>query len=413
MPAQRTVTLEDVRRMAIAKQRLAGPRRTPTDARAVLDVIRDLRCLQLDPISVLARSPLLVLWSRLGPFDRGLLDRLLWRDRSLFEYWAHRASIVLTEDYQIHQLLMRRYPTDRSSYSRRIKEWLRQNQSLRRHVMARLRSRGPQRLSDFEDRSTTGWESGGWTTGRNVERMLDVLWTQGRVMVSRREGLTKWWDLAERCLPEWTQRKALTELQVVTRAAQLSLRALGIARQRDIERHFTIGRYKGLRDVLAMLRAKRTIEEVRVSQDGADLRGPWFVHSDDLALLDAVRESWEPRTTMLSPFDNLIIDRDRTALLFGFDYRMEIYVPKDIRRYGYYVLPILAGDRFIGRLDAAVDRRAGRLIVHAIHAEPDVRTNRRDGEGIAQALGELAEFVETTSIAYPREVPTGWRRALS
>src|SRR6266496_5745328 len=129
--AVRTVSLSDVRRIAVARQRLSGPRPIPDGASEILDVVRDLGCLQLDPISVVARSPLLVLWSRIGPYDRGLLDQLLWRDRSLFEYWAHRASIVLTEDYQIHQLLMRRYPTQRSAYSRRVIEWLEQNQALR------------------------------------------------------------------------------------------------------------------------------------------------------------------------------------------------------------------------------------------------------------------------------------------
>jgi uncharacterized protein len=380
----------------------------------VLDVVRDLGCLQLDPISVLARSPLLVLWSRLGPFDRGLLDRLLWQDRSLFEYWAHRASIVLTEDYQIHHLVMRRYPTERGAHGRRTREWLEHNQELRRHVLSRIRRNGPVRMSDIEDISERPWKSGGWTTGRNVERMIDVLWTQGRIMVARRVGLTKWWDLAARCLPEWTPRRRLTEPQIVTKAAQRSLRALGIARKRDIERHFTPGRYNGLGDVLARLASKRTIEVVRVFADGTELPGPWYVHAEDLSLLEEIQAGlWEPRTTLLSPFDNLIIDRDRTELLFGFQYRMEIYVPKGNRRYGYYVLPILAGDRFVGRLDAAADRVGERLLVHAIHAEPDAGTSQQDGRSVAEALAELASFVGARTIDYPNDVPKRWKRSLS
>jgi uncharacterized protein YcaQ len=400
--------------MAIARQRLNGPRTVPTDAAAVLDVVRELGCLQLDPISVLARSPLLVLWSRLGPFDRALLDQLLWEERSLFEYWAHRASIVLTEDYQIHHLVMRRYPRQRWAHGRRTAEWLEHNQELRRHVLSRIRRNGPIRMSDIEDLSERPWKSGGWTTGRNVERMIDVLWTQGKVMVARRVGLTKWWDLAERCLPEWTPRRRLTEPQIVTRAAQRSLRALGIARKRDIERHFTPGRYDGLSTVLARLRSKRIVEVVRVFDDGAEIRGPWYVHAEDLPLLEEIQAGrWEPRTTLLSPFDNLIIDRDRTELLFGFPYRMEIYVPKDIRRYGYYVLPILAGDRFVGRLDAAADREGKRLLVHAIHAEPGARTSMEDERGVAEALGELATFVCARTVEYPKDVPRRWKRALS
>jgi uncharacterized protein len=400
--------------MAIARQRLSGPRPVPGDAATLLDLVRDLGCLQLDPISVLARSPLLVLWSRLGPFDPALLDRLLWEDRSLFEYWAHRASIVLTEDYQIHHLVMRRYPTQRWAHGRRTAEWLEHNQELRRHVLARIRRDGPVRMGDIEDLSERPWRSSGWTTDRNVERMIDVLWTQGRIMVARREGLTKWWDLAERCLPEWTPRRRLTEPQIVTRAAQRSLRALGIARKRDIERHFTPGRYSGLSEVLARLRSKGTIQVVRVHDDGAEIPGPWYVHAEDLPLLDEIQAgAWEPRTTLLSPFDNLIIDRDRTELLFGFQYRMEIYVPKGNRRYGYYVLPILAGDRFIGRLDAAADRVGRRLLVHAVHSEPDGPTSPEDGRRVAEALGELATFVGARTIEYPGNVPEAWKGALS
>jgi uncharacterized protein len=410
----RAVSLSDARKMAVARQRLSGPRPVPKRASTVLDVVRDLGCLQLDPISVLARSPLLVLWSRLGPFDRALLDELLWKDRSLFEYWAHRASIVLTEDYQIHHLLMRRYPTQRYAHSRRTADWARDNQTLRRHVLRRLRRDGPLRLGDIEDLSERPWKSGGWTTGRNVERMIDVLWTQGRVLVARREGLIKWWDLAERCLPEWTPRKRLSERQIVTRAAQRSLRALGIARRRDIERHFTIGRYKELATVLSRLRSNGHVELVRVHDDGAEIPGPWYVHAEDLPLLDDIQAGrWDPRTTLLSPFDNLIIDRDRTELMFGFRYRMEIYVPKAIRRHGYYVLPILAGDRFIGRLDAAADRPGQRLVVHAIHAEPDAPITAEAGRGIGQALEDLATFVGARTVEHPREVPKVWRHTLS
>jgi uncharacterized protein YcaQ len=410
----RKVKLEEARRLAVARQQLAGPRRPINSPEDILGVVRDLNCLQLDPISVLARSPLLVLWSRLGPFDRSHLDQLLWEDRSLFEYWAHAASIVLTEHYQIHHLLMRRYPTQRYSHGRRTAEWLRDNQALRAHVLQRLRRDGPVRMSDIEDLSERPWKSDGWTTGRNVERMIDTLWTQGKVMVARREGLTKWWDLAERCLPDWTPRRRLTEPQIVTRAAERSLRALGIARQRDIERHFTIGRYHGLPAVLSKFMAAGVVEKVRIIDDGTEVPGTWYVHADDLPHLEAIQaRRWEPRTTLLSPFDNLIIDRARTELLFGFNYRMEIYVAKANRRFGYYVLPILAGDRFVGRLDAAADRVGERLIVHAIHAEPAIKPTQEVGRGVARALGELATFVGARRIEYPPDVPRGWKGALS
>ena len=380
-----------------------------------MDVARALGCLQLDPISVVAKSHLLVLWSRLGPYALEDLDTLLWRERRLFEYWAHMASIVLTEDYPIHQLLMRQYPHGgrRTGYRKRTATWFEENRALRRHVLTRLRREGPLRLRDFEDRAVTGWQSSGWTVDRNVDRMLDILWTQGRIMVVGRDGIQKIWDLAERWLPEWTPRERISEREVVRRSAQRSLRALGVARERDIARHFTVWRYPGLRDVLAELEKRKVIERVRIIGDDVGWPGSWFVHSDDLPLLEALEAGqWEPRTTLLSPFDNLIIDRDRTELMHGFRFRMEIYVPKEKRQYGYYVLPILHGDRLIGRVDPLMDRRTRRLIVNRVHAEPGVTTTSTSGTAVANVVEDLARFLGANEIQYGSDVPSRWRRAL-
>ena len=200
-PALRTVDPTLVRRLFVSRQRLAG--RPPAgDAAGIMAVADDLGYLQLDPISVVARSHLLVLWSRLGGYRLEDLERLLWRERRLFEYWTHGASIVPTRDYPIHHLLMRRYPSDRSAYSRRVRAWLADNQALRRSILRRLRADGPLPARDLEDRSAVGWRSGGWTTGRNVGRMLDVLWTQGKIMVAGRSGRQRLWDVAERLLPD-------------------------------------------------------------------------------------------------------------------------------------------------------------------------------------------------------------------
>lgn len=412
MKSPRTISPTLVRRMAIACQRLTDPPQSQ-DRKQILDVVRALGCLQLDPIRVVERSHLLVLWSRLGAFDIADVDALQWNDRQLFEYWAHRASIVLTEDYPIHNLLMRRYPSDRNAYNRRLRVWLQENQPLRRHVLRRIREAGPLLLRDFEDRARTGWTSPGWTTGRNVERMLDCLWTQGKIVVAGRNGIQKAWDLADRWFPHWTPKERLSERAIVKRSAQRSLRALGVARVRDIDRHFTAGRYPGLLGVLSELERRGAIERVRVVEDGAEWQGPWFVHSEDAPLLDRLENGeWSPRTTLLSPFDNLIIDRERTELVFGFRFRMEIYVPKGRRMFGYYVLPILDGDRMIGRVDPAMDRKRGRLMVQAIHAEPGVRPSLKSGRAVARALEDLAGFLGAGEVEYRGSVPDSWRKAL-
>jgi uncharacterized protein YcaQ len=377
-----------------------------------MQVVRDLGCLQLDPINVVARSHMLVLWSRIGAFDPAELEVLRWEDRRLFEYWAHAASIVPTDDYPIHSQLMRTYPGGDLPRRQRMRAWLKENEALRRHVVNEVRRRGPLPARELEDRSEAPWRSTGWTNERNVDRMLDCLQVQGKIMVAGRTGAGKVWDLADRWLPEWTPRERLQEREVVRRAAERSLLALGVARPRDIARHFIVGRYPGLAGALKRFEREGRVLPVKVEADGKIWPGRWYVHSDDLPLVDALSgDQWGARTTLLSPFDNLIIDRDRTELLFGFNFRMEIYVPKSKRRYGYYVLPILHGDRLIGRVDPMMDRRSGRLVVNAVHAEPDAPSTLSTARAVARAIEELAQFLQATEIEYAT-VPNAWSRAL-
>jgi uncharacterized protein len=406
--ALRTLDPALARRLILSRQRLAGPRPAAAGSDEVMATVTDLASLQLDPISVVARSHLLVLWSRLGRYDPAEVEALLWRERRLFEYWTHAAAIVCTEDLPIHSLLMRRYPSDRFAHNRRLRDWLAANQGLRRSILRQLRTSGPLPTRALEDRARTSWQSSGWTAGRNVDRMLDVLWTQGRVMVAGRQGQQRVWDLAERWLPAWAPTRRPPEREVVRLAAQRSLRALGVATARDIDRHFTASRYPGLSTVLAGLEREGRVERVRVADDGAEWPGPWYVHADDLPLLERLEAGdWRPRTTLLSPFDNLIIDRERTQRLFGFHFRMEIYVPRAARRYGYYVLPVLHGDRLIGRVDPAMDRRRGRLVVNAVHAEPDAPAAA--GPAVAAALGELAAFLGADGVELRQPPPERWR----
>jgi uncharacterized protein len=412
--ALRTLDPVLARRLILGRQGLAGPlpaAPAPPEGHgreAIMATASDLAGLQLDPIGVVAPSHLLVLWSRLGRFDPDELEALRWGERRLFEYWTHAAAIVCTQDYPIHSLLMRRYPSDRYAQSRRLRAWLDANQALRRSILRQLRHSGPLPTGALEDRAETSWQSSGWTAGRNVDRMLDALWTQGRIMVAGRQGRQRVWDLAERWLPAWTPTRRPPEREVVRLAAQRSLRALGVATARDIDRHFTASRYPGLPAVLAGLERSGRVERVRLAADGAEWPGPWYVHADDLPLLERLKAGdWRPRTTLLSPFDNLIIDRERTRRLFGFHYRMEIYVPKAARRYGYYVLPVLSGDRLVGRVDPAMDRARGRLVVNAVHAEPEAPAAA--GPAVAAALEDLAAFLGADGVGLRRPPPPVWR----
>ena len=405
----RTISRTTARRLAITRQRLAGDP-PPATAEGIMEVVRDLGCLQLDPISAVARSHQLVLWSRLGEYNLGDLDKLLFEDRQLFEYWAHVASIVLTEDYPIHSWRMRNYvPTDIGNpWSKRVREWMEQNQELRDFVLAELTEKGAllSRELELDGVDPKHWVSSGWTSGRNVSRMLDFLWSQGQIMVADRSGLQKKWDLTERVLPDWTPREQIEADEVTRRAAQKSLRALGVATEKQIKDHFTRGRYPNLPAVLKQLEAEGRIIPVKI----ADVKGAYYLHVDDLPLCDRIEAgAYNGRTTLLSPFDNLICDRNRTEALWDFLFRIEIYVPADKRQFGYYVLPILHDDRLIGRVDPQYNRKTRTLHIQHVYAEADAPPEA--AADIRAAIVSLATFIGAQQIEYG-EVANVWKKAI-
>ena len=407
MPALH-VPVRAARRLAILAQRLAGPLpRRRADLAAVRDVAEALGCLQLDPTPAVARSHLLVLHSRLGNVDPLLVDELAYVERSLFEYWAHEASLVCAADAPVHRWAMRTWPWQDSPGARRRLAFLKAEAPFRDYVLARLESEGPLPAGEIENRAEMPHHSLGWTPGeRSVGLMLDLLWMRGEIGVARREAGRRLWDLGERCLPPGPAPEDARE--VVRVAAQRSLRALGVARLPHLRAHFTRRRYPELESVLAGLAAAGLVEPVAVNGVGGD----WWVHAEDVDALRALaadEHPWRPRTAMLSPFDNLICDRARTEELFGFFHRLEIYVPGAKRRWGYFVLPILHGDRLIGRADLAMDRRAGVLRAHAVHAE---RWAGRSGGAARHALDRLAAWQGAERIAFDGPLPPRWRDAL-
>lgn len=305
---------------------------------------------------------------------------------------------------------MRRYPSMTSVHHTRLVDYLEQNKTLRRHILLQLRKRGPLRTSDFKDLSVKNYESTGWNVNRNVDRMLDYLWTKGKVMITGRAGMQRVWDLAERWFPDWTPKTTLTVQQSTRLAIERSIRALGMAESKDIWQYFTRWRYKDLPVALADLQRKQVIVPATIE----GVKGSWFVHTHDLEHLEALDNgAWEPRTTLLSPFDPLIADRKRLKKLWGFDFAIEIYVPKEKRQYGYYVLPILMGDRLVGRIDPAMDRKTGILTVNGIWAETDAPRDKAAGRAVARSIEDLARFLGATRIDYGKKIPAAWKPALA
>jgi uncharacterized protein YcaQ len=390
------LSARDARRAAVVGQLLSAPR-----PGSIEEVVGGLGEVQLDPTSIVARTEHLVLFSRLGRrFRTEDLERLLWRERRLFEYWVH---VVPIEDLPAHRISMRRYPLggDRGGSRRRRyeAEWLRANAGFRRYVLRELRTRGPLRARDLEDRSAVPWRTGGWNDAhaRNVAILLDLMWSKGDVMIVGRDGQQRLWDLAGRSLP--LAAAAPPRPEVVRRLVERQLRARGIATPSQVGWLFD-GRAPGWEPALRSL--EREGIAVPVAIDGH--RGTWLAHAD---VLEA---SFRPRTVALSPFDDLVSDRARAARLFGFDFRLEIYVPKARRRWGYFVLPILDGDRFVARIDPRFDRASRILHVDAVHVEEGIPMS--SAPRVAGAIAELAGWLGASDVTYGPTLPAGWRRAL-
>jgi len=324
----RLVSTEEARRIAVRAQLLDG------SATTVLNTVRQLGFLQIDPISTVAPPQQLVLWSRLGRYDVTELDRLLWDERKLFEWNAYLWPI---ESLPLVQARMRRRRRSRHyKHEQWSAEFLVQNARFKRYVLRELERNGPMPSRELQHESAPRPdEPHRWWGSREVTLMLEILHAYGVVAVAGRQGKQRLWDLAERWYPK-------VDTMTV----------------READRVFAEQRFRAL--------------GVRLTRRG------WEAHPD------AADGPVPERVTFLSPFDRLIHDRNRAEALFDFHYRLEMYVPKAKREYGYYVLPILVGDRLVGRIEPRFDRRSGTLDVLGAWGD----TSRAD-----EALASLSSWL--------------------
>jgi uncharacterized protein len=410
-----TVPAEAVRRLAVTRQRLAGPLPSRVTGDTIVDVVRAVAYIQWDPVTIVAPSHLLSLWARLGGFRPELVERLLWTDKRLFEHWTPMASLVLTEDYPLYASMMQRYPDSLShswaNHRTRAKRFLADHGALRVQVLRDLRG-GPRTIGEFAAHHTTRRDEGEFTPNSDVATMLFHLLMRGEVMVVGRQGGQNRWGLTAEFLPDWVDRGAWSEPRFEREAVQRALRALGTGSAAEITYYFPRGRYETLDRTLRRLTADGILTRVRV--EGMAGREERFILTSDLRALESIgSHGWTPRMTLLPPFDNLISSTKRTERLFGFHYVREQFLPAEKRRYRTYVLPILWGDRLIGRIDPRLDKAAGTLVVHAVHAEPGAPRDRDVGDQLARTITSLAQFVGATHVRYSEKVPSGWRTALT
>jgi uncharacterized protein YcaQ len=353
----------DARRIAVRAQLLDSPR--PTE---LLDLVRHLTLLHIDPTAAIAPSAYLVAWSRLGSsYSPAELDAAL-EDRTLLEL---RAMIRPGEDLALYRAEMAEWEWsargEPPGWRESQRDWVRANDGCRREILDRLDSWGPLHARDLPDTCMVPWRSTGWTNNRNVTQLLEFMVRRGEVAVAERRGGERLWDLATRVYPD-DPVVPVAEARRIRNERRL--RALGIARSRGPE---------------------CPVEPVDVGGAGEPavvegVKGGWRV---DPSLLG---QPFSGRAALLSPFDRLVDDRKRTSELFEFDYQLEMYKPAAKRRWGYFALPILYGDRLVGKLDATADYKDGVLRVSAIHQ--DMAFNKTMTAAVDREIKDLATWLE-------------------
>jgi uncharacterized protein len=361
MSGAHQLTREQARRIAVQAQLLDRPR--PTD---LLAVVRHLSMLQIDPVAAIAPSADLVAWSRLGSAYRPADLAAALADRALIEL---RAMIRPAEDLALYRADM----ADRLAggplkhWQAAGRAWVGKNDACRRDVLDRLERGGPLPSRELPDSCVVPWSSTGWTNNKNVTKMLELMELSGEVAIAGRRGRERLWDLAARVHPDDPIVPADKAIHIRN---EKRLRALGLARTSAVETQ---------------------VEPMDVGEVGEPAvvegtRGTWRV---DPAYLG---RPFAGRAALLSPFDRLIHDRKRTLDIFEFDYQLEMYKPVSKRRWGYYALPILCGDRLVGKLDAIADRAGGVLRVNTIHQ--DVRFTMAMAAAVEREIRDLARWLE-------------------
>ncbi|MGI8421946.1 MAG: winged helix-turn-helix domain-containing protein [Gaiellaceae bacterium] len=367
------VSLAELRRYIVAHQGYAARSRRARP-NEVLEAVRRLSCVQLDSISTVERSHRIALASRVGDYPRGTDSRFLATGRT-FEYWAHEACLVPIEDWPLFRYRM---------HELRDTGWWKElhsaHPSLREEVLGAIRERGPLGSRHFE-----GDGGAGMWNWKPAKRMLDRLWTSGELVISAREGFQRLYDLPERVIPtEFLAAPRPSEAEWLRGLTLRAVRARGALTEAGVREHYRLkGGAARLRPHVDALVAEGLLRRVAVEDGEADVLVP----------AEAVLDGNPTAPALLSPFDNLLWDRPFARRVLGFDHLIEVYKPQPERRFGYYVLPFLRGDRIVGRADLKSERAEGRLVVKAFHRESGVRASTALDDALDRALDRLARTI--------------------
>jgi uncharacterized protein YcaQ len=367
------------RRIWLARQGLLRPESFGRGKSGALAAIRRLGYVQIDTIHVVERAHHHILRSRVPDYRPSDLRALQTTDRAIFEYWTHALSFIPIEDFRYFVRSMRRHELEPSRWFSMV------TSPQKRALLRRIRKEGPISIRDIEEDAVE--KDHEWASRKPSKRALEHLFYSGRLAVRTREGMTKVYDLVERHFG-WERRPA-----AATRAEEARYR---LDRELGAQGVVTLDSATYLdRELRAEVEreiARRVRAGTLLAARAEGLRHPAFLRPEDEALSVAALEPREGYANVLSPFDPIVIQRARTAALFGFEYLLECYVPAPKRRYGYFCLPVLHEDRFVARIDAKADRGSKRLLIRSWHWEKTAKDRRAIRPAIEAALERLEEF---------------------
>ncbi|WP_313353827.1 winged helix-turn-helix domain-containing protein [Kosakonia cowanii] len=390
------LSITAARHLHLAAQGLLQKPSRRAKADDILSTIRRMSLLQIDTINIVARSPYLVLFSRLGAFEPRWLDDAL-RNGELMEYWAHEACFLPREDFALvrHRMLA----PDKMGWKYR-QAWMQEHAAEIEQLIAHIEEHGPVRSADFEHprKGTSGW----WEW-KPHKRHLEGLFTAGKVMVIERRNFQRVYDLTQRVMPQWDDvRDLLSQEQAEAIMLEKSARSLGLFRAQWLADYYRLRR-PALAQALAQMQEAQTILPVNV--EGL---GPAWLHASLLPLLEQAQADklTATQSAVLSPFDPVVWDRKRAEQLFGFSYRLECYTPAPKRQYGYFVLPLLHRGRLVGRMDAKMHRKTGVLEVIALFLEEGISPSLQLEKGLQRAITDFARWQGAQRITFSR-LPDG------
>ena len=374
---------------------LAPPARAATPA-AVRACIRRMQLLQIDTIHVVARSPYLVLFSRLGHYPQQWLDQALARGH-VFETWAHEACFAPKQDVALHRVYNQ---AQRQHWGlARARNSDAEKRAHLDRLLLHIDSNGPVKSSDF---TRTDGRSGGWWGWKDEKLWLEALFASGELMVARRDNFQRVYDLAHRVVPGLHDLALPAADDVHATFITQAIAALGVTQARWVHDYFRIKPRLKDADLDALVASGRVL---RVQVEG--WKTPGYVHADHHKVLARAAGTGlvATHTTLLSPFDPLVWDRERAAAMFDFDYRIECYTPQERRVFGYFVLPVLDRGRLAARLDAKAHRSEGLFEVKALFLEPGVRVDEALVEALAGAIRRCADWHATPSVQIGQTQP--------